>query len=176
MRFSAIAAAAAAALFLETPAAAVAGDSPSGQDLTPEGRGAYVGVAGAIEVYAVRAAELALEKARRPEVRAFAEAMLADHRGSTERLDAAARAVGLSELLPPAMMPMHWAMLRRLERARGSRFDEIYVEQQVEAHETAVELYRNFAENGHGERLQAHAAAALPVAASHLEQARRLDP
>ena len=109
-------------------------------------------------------------------MRAFAEAVLADQPDSSGRLEAAARGAGHEELLPPAMMPMHWDMLRRLERARASRFDEAYVEQQIEAHELALELHSNFVANGHGERLQAHAEAALPVAARHLEEARRLDP
>ena len=159
-----------------TAPAAMATQSRSGQDLAPEERGAYVAVSGAFQVYEKRAAELALEKARRPEVRAFAEAVLADHPEASERLDSAARAAGLEELLPPAMMPMHWDMLRRLERARASRFDDTYAEQQIEAHELEVELHRNFAANGHGVRLQAHAEAALPAATRHLDQARRLDP
>lgn len=169
----AIAAAFAATLILAgAPGAAGA---QSGQDLTPEGRGAYVAVAGATDLYAVRSAELALDRARRPEVRALAEAMLAEHRRSSEALAQIARAVGLDDQLPPAMMPMHWSMLRRLERASGSRFDSLYVDQQVEIHEIAVELHRNFAAHGHGPQLKAHAEAALPAAMRHLEQARRLD-
>ena len=73
---------------------ATAAQSSSGQDLAPEERGAYVAVSGAFQLYEKRAAELALEKARRPEVRAFAEAGLADQPDSRGRLEAEGRRGG----------------------------------------------------------------------------------
>lgn len=167
---------AAAALGLATMPAAADSQSTSGQDLTPEGRGAYVAVAGAADQFAIRSAEIALEKAARPEVRDFAETMLSEHRVALEQLGEAARSVGLAELLPPGMLPMHWDMLRDLEDATGSRFDEIYVDQQVEAHEIAVELHRNFAANGENAQLKETASATLPMATRHLEQAQQLVP
>ena len=167
---------AATAFALVPMPATAASQSTSGQDLTPEGRGAYIAVAGATDLFTVRSAEMAVEKARRPEVRDFAQTMLTDHRTAMEELGEAARSVGLEELMPPGMLPMHWDMLRDLEDASGSRFDEAYLDQQIEAHEIAVELHRNFAANGDNEQLKAHAAASLPMATRHLEEARRLEP
>src|SRR5688500_16519084 len=145
MRYRSFGIFATAALGFATMPAAAASRSTSGQDLTPEGRGAYVAVAGAADQFAIRSAEIALEKAARPEVRDFAESMLTEHRAALEQLGEAARSAGLAELLPPGMLPMHWDMLRNLENASGSHFDEIYIDQQVDAHEVAVELHRNFA-------------------------------
>ena len=156
-------------------AAASAAQSTSGQDLTPDGRGAYIAIAGATDLFSIQSAEKMLEKSRRPEVRAFAQTMLTEHRASMERLGALARAVGMSDLMPPGMLPMHWDMLRDLDDASSSRIDEEYIEQQVEAHEVAVELHRNFAANGHGPRGRAYAESMLPTATQHLEQARQLD-
>jgi putative membrane protein len=144
------------------------------QDLTPEGRGAYLAVAGANNLYMVKAAEIAREKARRPEVRQFAEAVLAEHNRNIEQLLEAARTGGL-ETFPPAMMPMHWDMLRRLERTSGARFDGLYVDQQIQALEAALELHRNFFSNGNGTQLKAFAQAAWPKASEQLEQARQLE-
>ena len=155
-----LAAVSAAALTLA--AAGAAAQSTSGQDLTPEGPGAYLSVAGAHDLFSIRSAELALAKARRPEVRALAETMLAEHRDAAERLAGAAREIGLERLLPPAMMPMHWDMLRDLDRASASRFDDVYLDRQVDAHEVAVELHRHFAANGAGERLKGLAATSRP--------------
>lgn len=165
-------AAAVAALMLAAPPAA-GQESPTGQDLTPDGRGAYTALAGAIDQFTTRAAELALEKAQRPEVRALAESLLADHRRAAGELEAAVRAAGVEP--PLGMLPMHWSQLRRLERAEGERFDRIFVEQQVELHEDAVAMHRNFAANGDAPRLRAYAEAAVPVATRHLDEARRLD-
>jgi putative membrane protein len=172
MRKSLMAAAVLAAAAV--PGAATA-QSPTGQDLTPEGRGAYVAMAGATDLYEVRSAELALERAHRPDVREFAQAMLTEHRRAAEELEAIARAVGLEDQMPPAMLPMHWDMLRQLERASASRFDRVYVDQQIEVHDIGLRLHRHFAERGYGPRLKAHADAILPVATRHLENARRLD-
>jgi putative membrane protein len=157
---------AAALAVLAAPAAA--------QDLTPEGRGAYAALAGANEAYQLRAAELALEKAGSPELRAYAETMLAEHRERLARFEAIARAAGLEEQLPPAMLPRHWEMLRRLEQRSGGRFERTYAAQQVESHDLAVALHRNFAANGTGPRLLDFARAAAPVAERHLDAARRL--
>jgi putative membrane protein len=77
--------------------------------------------------------------------------------------------------MPPAMLPMHWDMLRDLEDASSSRIDDDYIEQQVEAHEVAVELHRNFAANGQSPRAKAYAESMLPTATRHLERARQLD-
>ena len=162
-----LAAAISAAFMLAAPALA--------QDLTPEGRGAYVAMAGAVDLYTVRSAEIALEKARRPEVRQFAQQMLDDHRQSTEELSEIARAVGLDGQLPPAMLPIHWEMLRDLEDASSSRFDGRYMDQQVDAHEMALELHQHFAQAGNGERLKAYAASVLPTVTQHLAEARRLE-
>lgn len=169
-----LAAAATAALLVATPIA-VGAQSSSGQDLTPETRGAYLAVAGANNLFMVKAAEIAREKARRPEVRQFAETMLAEQQENNEQLLAAAREAGGLEVYPPAMMPMHWDMLRRLERASDSRFDRLYVDQQIEALEVAIELHRNFYTNGRGERMKAIARADWPEASELLTRARQLE-
>lgn len=165
-------AAAAIAALAALPAAA-AERSPSGQDLTPDGQGAYAELAGATDLFAIRSAELALDKAEDPAVRAFAEAMARDHRTSMDALQDAMTASGL-ELVEPAMLPMHWEMLRRLERSRGTRFDRIYIDQLVETHEQAEALHDNFRQRGDSPPLQAHAEAMLPTAATHLQRARTL--
>ena len=58
--------------------------SMSGQDLSPDGRGAYVSVAGAMHAFQLRAGEIALGKAQRPEVRQFAQSMIDGHRQALE--------------------------------------------------------------------------------------------
>ena len=174
MRKRFIATFAAAALALAAPAPNLA-QSRSGQDLTPEGRGAFISMAGAIDAFEIRSGEIALEKARRPEVRAFAQRMVTDHRRSTERLKEKIGESGREFLEPPAMLPLHWDELRDLEDASDRRFDSEYVEQRIESHEIAVELHRNFAANGSDAQLKAFAEEALPAETAHLDEARQLD-
>ena len=150
-----------------------AGDHPGDPDLTPEGRGAYVAVAGAFDLYEIRSAEIARQRTRNAQVRDFAERGTPDHRRITEQVLSAARGLGM-DALPPAMMPMHWEMLRQLERVSASGFDELYARQQVRAHEMALELHRNYARNGDVPSLRSVAATAAPVIEQHLARARQL--
>ena len=175
MRMRVIAACAALTIGLVGPSAQSLAQSISGQDLTPEGRGAYITLAGAIDEFERRSAELALEKARRPEVKALAQDMVAEHRESAERLKDAAGSEARQYLEPPAMLPFQWEWLRDLEDSSSRRFDQEYVDQRVEAHEIAVALHRNYAANGSDAELRAFAEAAVPKASAHLAEARLLD-
>lgn len=174
MRKRFIATFAAAAFALAAPAPNLA-QSISGQDLAPEGRAAFISLTGAINAFEMRSSEIALEKARRPEVRDYAQRIVTEHQQSTEQLKETVGESGREFLEPPAMLPVHWEELRDLEDASSRRFDREYVEQRIEWHEVAVELHRNFAANGSDPQLKAFAEAALPAETAHLEQARQLD-
>ena len=164
-----------AAIAIAAPQAPILAQSISGQDLTPEGRGAYLSLAGALDAYTIRSSELALENARRPEVRALAQKLITEHRQASERLKETAGDSGRAFLDPPAMLPFQWEWLRDLEDASSRRFDREYLEQQVEAHEVAVEMHRNFAANGSDAQLKAYAEAVVPTASGHLQEVRQLE-
>jgi putative membrane protein len=169
------------ALTLVAAAAAIGASAPAGAqesagaaDLTPTGRGAYVSIAGAVDTYAIRAGDLAVENARDPQIEALGRSFAADHRGHSDRTLAAARTLGM-DAPEPAMLPMHWDMLRRLERASESRFDRVFLRQQLRAHEMALALHRNYATNGDAPVLREVAASVLPQVERHLAQLRALD-
>jgi putative membrane protein len=61
-----------------------------------------------------------------------------------------------------------------VEGASGEGFDAAYMEAQVTAHETTVELFRSDVENGDEARLVSFAETALPTLESHLEMAKGL--
>ena len=155
-----------------SPSAAAA-QTPGAADLTPDGRGAYVSMAGGSDLYMIRAGRLASERARRPEVREFAGNLIVDYQRTTDRLLDGARALGM-DALPPAMMPMYWDMLRKLERASNSRFDALFLRQQMRAHELALALHRNYSLNGDAPSLRGVAAEAISVIERHLSRARQL--
>ena len=153
---------------------------PTASAEAQRGRGAsrmsmtYVAKAAASDMYEIRSSELAMERARRPELREFARMLVADHRRTSELVMAAARADGLPP--PPAMLePAQRTMIRQLERARGGMaFDRAYANQQVIAHQQALALHRNYARRGDGPELRRVAASAVPIIEGHLMQARRL--
>ena len=155
------------------PVEAALAQTAGAADLTPSDRGAYVTLAGAFHLYELRSAEKAAERSRDARVRSFAEAAAADYQARVDRLLGAARASGLDGL-DPAMLPMHWEMLRELEDSSRSRFDRRYIEQQVRAHELALALHSHYAAGGDSAELREVAAEAAELAQRHLDEVRAL--
>jgi putative membrane protein len=160
-------------IMLVSPSAARAQEAAGTGDLTPTGRGAYVSIAGAMDLFTMRSGRLAIEKARNTELRELAQTLSDEHARRTEQLLGAARALGM-DAHEPAMMPMHWEMLRQLERASGSRFDRTFLRQQLRVHEMALALHQNYAANGDRESLREVARAAIPMLENHMARVRSL--
>lgn len=65
-------------------------------------------------------------------------------------------------------------MLNQLAAAQGRQFDALYVSMQVAAHEEAVALFANYAQNGRDPNLAAFAQQTLPALQHHHMMAQRL--
>jgi putative membrane protein len=149
-------------------------NAASSSDATPLARDAYVGMAAASDLFEIRSAELARQRAQSQAVRDWAQMIIADHNETTRRLASAARAVAISPLAP-ALLPMQARMMDRLSAAgSGAAFERLYLDQQVQAHRAALALHSAYAENGDTPQLRAVAAAAVPVVRGHLERVRQL--
>lgn len=133
----------------------------------------YIVKAGAGDLYEIQSSELAARRARQPAVRRFAEMLAADHTRSTREIMAAARASGLTPS-PPMLDPNQRRMIRELERAPAARFDRIYLQQQIPAHQQALALHRDYARRGDRPALRGVATSIVPVVQGHLTHARRL--
>src|SRR5436190_20623664 len=87
---------------------------------------AYIAMASSIDLYEVKSAQLALERAQDPANRDFAQRALSAHQGTSAQLSFAGRRLNM---LPTATLnPEHQAMLDAL--ASTSDFDNIYRGQQ----------------------------------------------
>lgn len=148
-----------------------AGTAAAG-DMTPERRDAYVRMAAASDLFEIQSSQLALSRARSPDVRAFAQMMIDHHSATTRQLTAAATAAGTPP--SPMLMPMQADMIARLQGANGAEFDRMYIAQQIPAHEMALALHRNYSSNGDTASLRTVAAAAVPIVRQHLDRARAL--
>ena len=141
-------------------------------DLTPDSAGSYVALAGAFALHEFRSAEMVLERSQDPQLQEYASAVTRAYSDRIERLLEAGRHAGIPRL-DPAMLPMHWDLLRDLEDEVGTDFDEAFTEQQVEMHELAVPLHGNYALSGDSEPLRQVAGVEVRVARDHLARARR---
>ena len=146
---------------------------PIAGDMTPEAAGAYVQLAGASDMFEIQSSQLALSRAQDASVRQFAQTMIDHHTQTSQQLIAAARAAGLTP--EPRLMPMQVQMMEQLEAASGAAFEQLYMDQQVQAHEMAVALHSNYAEAGDTTALRTVARAAVPIVTQHLQRARQLD-
>ena len=79
--------------------------------------------------YEMAIAQLALQKAERPEVRAYAQAIIADHSQLDSQLEMVARIKGV--VLPTAMTSQQKTSLARLQGLGGKAFDEAYEQETV---------------------------------------------
>lgn len=128
----------------------------------------YVAMASSIDLYQVKAAQLALERAHDPANRAFAEQALTAHKGTSAQLSMAGRRLNL---LPSATLdPQHQAMLDAL--GATSDFDNTYRGQQNIVLQEALRLHSSYAKGGQSPTLRPVAANAESVMRANLQALR----
>jgi putative membrane protein len=129
---------------------------------------AYVAIASSIDLFQVKAAQLALERSQNPANRAFAERMLSAHMGTSQQLNYAGRRLNL---LPSATLdPQHQAMLDAL--AAASDFDNAYRAQENIVLEEGLKLHSSYAKSGGSPTLRPVAANAENVMRANLKALR----
>jgi putative membrane protein len=141
-------------------------------DMTPTQRGAYVEMAAASDLFEIQSGRLATERGRSAAVKSFGQMLVQHHQSTTAQLAAAATAAGTPPT--PDLMPMQARMMAELRAASAANFDQVFIRQQVMAHEMALALHTNYAANGDTPALRTVAAAAAPIVRQHLDQARTL--
>jgi putative membrane protein len=119
----------------------------------------------------VQLSRLAQEKAQDEQVRGFAERMVRDHTAANEQLMNLAETAGMTP--PMEMDQRHQAQHQQLSQLAGEEFDRRYMQGQVEAHQTAVELFSTEATQPSGPVDQL-AEQLLPKLREHLEMAQQI--
>ena len=129
----------------------------------------YVATAASIDLYDIRAGELAMERGN-ARSRNYAGQLIADHRGTAAQLSYAGRRLNL---LPAAQMaPPHQAMIDAL--ASSGDFDSVFRRQQLDIHQSSQRMHAAFAARGDSPTLRPVAANAAAVEARHFDALRRL--
>jgi putative membrane protein len=134
----------------------------------------FLAHAGSANQYEIEAAQLALQASANPGVRNLANMIVADHTALGQQVAAAAASAGLTPP-PPMLLPPEQAMLDQLRAAgTGMNFDMLYQQQQISAHQQAIQLMQNYAASGDVPALQTVASGAIPVMQRHLQMAQAL--
>lgn len=113
----------------------------------------------------VAAAQLALTKAQRADVRAFAQRMVDDHAKANKEIADLATKKGV---VLAAAKPS-----KDLDSTTGAAFDAAYLKAQVKDHEAAEKLYEKGAKSSDAD-IRAFAEKTLPTVREHLAEVRRL--
>lgn len=122
--------------------------------------------------FETKSSELAKAKSQNPEIKSFAELMIADHTAAAKKLEAVATEAGVTA--DKTKTSPHTADMKDLEEATPEDFDAEYIEKQTEAHEDAVSLFKGYAEKGDDAKLKQFAAEMLPTLEKHLEHVKKL--
>lgn len=125
------------------------------------------------DMYEIEAGKLAQEKGQSQAVKDFGAMMVKDHTASSTEMKPLAQAANVT--LPTEMDERRQGLIDNLRAANGADFDEAYIDQQVAAHEEALNLLNGYAQDGGDAGLKAFAAKTAPVVQKHLEQARAMD-
>ncbi|MBS0489433.1 MULTISPECIES: DUF4142 domain-containing protein [unclassified Phenylobacterium] len=158
-----------------TPAeqAATPDANPAATVITPSNEAAapdFVAKAAASDMFEVEAAKLAQTKAKNPGVKKFADEMVTAHTKSTADLKKAIADSGQTLALPTALPKDLQDKLSDLGKAEN--FDKAYMDNQVDAHQAALDVLQRYAQDGDVPVIKAFAAATAPTVQQHLEKAR----
>jgi len=121
-----------------------------------------------------REGRLAEARATSGMVRDFATQMVLAHTETTRGLKEAIRAAGMTPPPPPQLTDTQRRMIRDLAHRSGGDFEREYIQQQVHAHEDALQLMQHYANFGAPGPIKEAAAKTAPLVQHHLEMARQI--
>jgi putative membrane protein len=131
----------------------------------------FVSTAATAGKFEIETSELAVTKSARNDVKQFAQEMITDHKAAADKLNAAVVASGRPA--PSATLDAdHARRLDQLKALSGDDFDKLYISQQLNAHEEAVDLFSKSGEEG---PLKQFAKEMLPTLETHLSHVRGLN-
>ena len=152
----------------------------------------FTRTAGISGLFEVQSSQLALQTSKNEQIRDFAQHMVQDHTQANTELASVAKGAASTTSgtqgggggpnpsesgvdRPGALDPPHQHMMDQLRGAKAEDFDRLYAFQQLQGHEDAVKLFRDYAQqSGANPQLQQFAQKTLPILERHLEMARKL--
>jgi putative membrane protein len=134
----------------------------------------FVEQAGTSGLAEVEMGQLGAQKAKNGDVKAFAKRMVADHTKANQELVTASKGKGVQ--VPSSRTAMHKATLEKFQQQEaGKDFDRDYMEQMIEDHKAAVELFESAADDEKFDLdMRSYAKRTLPALRDHLKEAQTI--
>ena len=149
------------------------GNDSAAMPATPTDAQAFMAAAGASDLYEIQSSKLALDKSDNVSVKDFANTMIEDHTKTTQAVKDAAAKAGLTAP-EPMLTPDQQQMIDTLTPLLGHKFDVEYARQQLPAHQQALLLMTNYAQNGDTPALRDAAQSAIPIIEHHLASLKQM--
>ena len=151
------------ALLLAAPAAFAAVSSADRSFLQHEAQGAS---------YELAIAQLAQQKATRPDVKAYAQRIVSDHEQANAELSKLAQSKGVS--LPTEMTSNDQTRLAGLQNLQGNDFDRSYVQESVRINAGDKRDFAKEAKTTHDPAIRAYVKQFTGMDAQHEQAAKQL--
>jgi len=124
--------------------------------------------------FEIDTSQLALKYGKSSDVKTFAQQMIDDHTKAGQDFKTSLAAANI-EAPKDALDVAHtakYAKLRLFTTENG--FDAAYIDAQLQAHEEAVDLFKQYADNGQTPAIKSFAAKTLPTLEHHLMMVQNL--
>lgn len=128
----------------------------------------YLRNATLINLYEIRAGEIAMEKGGSEEVRALGRRIAEDHRALSGRIEAAIADITDTVVLPTELDERRQGLIDNLQAASADTFDSAFLQQQEAVHVEAMTLHESYEARGDVEALQQIAVDASDMVETHL--------
>jgi putative membrane protein len=135
----------------------------------------FVRAAAVSDMYEIESSKLVLARSKSDAVKKFAQDMIDAHTMTSNELKALISTHKIAVELPTVLDGRRMEMIENLKGAADDDLDGRYLNQQTNAHQEAVILFRGYAENGDNPQLKEAAAMTLPKIEHHLEMVKALD-
>jgi putative membrane protein len=133
---------------------------------------AFVSNASQSDMYEIQAGQMAEQRSKNPEVKAFAAMMVKDHTAMSNDMKPLIAAAGQKPATD--LDQRRKGFLDNLKAAPAADFDKTYIDQQVAGHKEALDLMKGYADHGSDAGLKGGAQKAIPKIQSHLDKAQQL--
>jgi putative membrane protein len=149
-----------------------AGATASGTALSSADKKAVMDM-GMANMAEVEAGKMAVAKAQNPDVKAFGQQMIDDHTKALTEVQALASAKGVT--LPTELDAKHKAMVAKLDKLSGDKFDKEYMKNAGLAdHKTVHSKLEKFESGAKDADVKALAAKMKPTVEQHLKSAQMI--
>jgi putative membrane protein len=154
-----------------TPSANPASTDLSTTDVTKAPN--FVTLAAASDMFEVQSSKIALQRSTDAAVKRFAQMMIEAHTKTTATLKGLI--ADQNNLSPPTALPANLqGKLDNLGSVSPADFDKAYLDDQVDGHQSTLNVMQRYAKDGDQEPLKQFAADTAPTVQQHLDKAKAL--